>query len=226
MKKAKAAKNYTDLPESQGRRGDARTMDNGSMRKKKMMDKSRVLFRKKGYHGTSMKELAEAFGCKPANIYNYFKNKEELLFEVLLEEMEQIIDPVAHLEHAEITDPLEQIQFLIINHIRVTLGFRRSARMLFDTELGHLSPSKRRVIIGMRKQYDRILCRLIELGIARGDFRPTNVKLAAYSIASMVARSRVWYSPKGDLTPDEIGEFIFEFAVSALKGNQSLATGL
>ena len=64
-----------------------------------------MLFTRLGYSGASMKNLAEAFGCKPANIYNYFASKEDLLFEVLREEMEQIVDPVAHLEFAEIHDP-------------------------------------------------------------------------------------------------------------------------
>ena len=188
-------------------------------RKKLMLDKARVLFRRQGYGGTSMRDLARSFGCEPANIYNYFAGKEDLLLEVLREEMEDILAPVAHLETADLPDPREALRGFIHNHIRVTLGRRRSARMLFDTELGHLPPAKRELIIGMRRQYDRILCRIIECGVATGVFRPTNPKLAAYGIASMVARSRVWYSPRGDMTPAEIGDFICDFAVAGLRGS-------
>ena len=195
-------------------------MNNGSIRKKQMLDKARVLFRRQGYRGASMKDLANAFGCKPANIYNYFANKEDLLFEVLHEEMEKILIPVAHLESKKISDPLSDLLFFIKNHTRLTLSYRRSANMLFDTDLGHLSRPKRTVIIDMRRQYDRILCRLIDAGIAQGVFSPTNVKLAAYSIASMIARSRVWYSSKGSMNPDEIGRFIFDFALNGLKGDR------
>src|SRR5208283_3419181 len=60
-------------------------------RRKNILESARVLFWKKGYPGTSMVDLANACACKPANLYNYFKTKEEILFEVLLEEMEQII---------------------------------------------------------------------------------------------------------------------------------------
>ena len=45
---------------------------------------------------------------------------------------------------------------------------------------------KRQVIIDMRRQYDRILCRIIERGIERGLFASGNVKLAAYGVASMI----------------------------------------
>ncbi len=182
------------------------------------MDHARVLFWKKSFHGTSMVDLAKACGCKPANIYNYFKSKEDILFEVLREEMAEIVDPVEHLEHDESEPPLEQLLFFIENHVRLTLGFRRSARMLFDIELGHLSADKRNIIRGMRRKYDTILSRIIERGIEAGEFAPTNVKLAAYSIASIIARSRVWYSPEGSHSPDQIAAFIFQFVVSGLRG--------
>ena len=45
-----------------------------------------------------MRDLARAYGCQPANLYNHFKTKESILFEVLLEEMEQIIRPISHLK--------------------------------------------------------------------------------------------------------------------------------
>jgi len=193
-------------------------MDDINLRKKQMMDIARAVFTKQGYCGASMRKLADAFGCKPANIYNFFNSKEDLLFEVLKEEMEEILAPVAHLEFEEISDPLDQLLFLIKHHAQVTLGYRRTGKMLFDTELINLSPANRKVYVNMRRQYDRILSRLIQTGIDQGVFQPTNVKLVAYGIASMIVRSRVWYSPKGDLKPDQIGEFIFRFVVAGLRG--------
>jgi len=187
-------------------------------RRKKILDSARVLFWKKGYPGTSMVDLANACECKPANIYNYFENKEEILFEVLREEMEKIVVPVEHLENDYSQPLLDQLLFFIKSHVNVTLGYRRSAKMLFDIELAHLSPDKQEVIIDMRRKYDRILCNIIERGVKTGEFAPMNIKLAAYSIASIIARSRVWYSAKGRLIPNQIGEFIFDFVVSGLRG--------
>ena len=187
-----------------------------------MLDKARVLFWKKGYQGASMADLAAACSCKPANIYNYFRNKEEILFEVLREEMEQILVPVEGLEHDDSSPPSEQLRFFIQNHVRLTLGYRRTAKMLFDIELGHLSAGRRKVIIDMRRKYDTILCAIIQRGIDSGRFASGNVKLAAYSIASIIARSRVWYSPKGNLNPDQIAEFVFQFVVSGLGGEPPL----
>ena len=66
--------------------------------KAKMLETARRLFWEKGYRATSMRDIGIAYGCKPANIYNFFPDKEQILFEVLREEMEQIIRPIKHLE--------------------------------------------------------------------------------------------------------------------------------
>ena len=51
--------------------------------KEKMLATARALFWKKGYQGAGIRDIADAYGCKPANIYNFFSSKEEILYEVL-----------------------------------------------------------------------------------------------------------------------------------------------
>src|SRR4030067_2858328 len=89
--------------------------------KAKMLETARRLFWEKGYRATSMRDIGISYGCKPANIYNFFSDKEEILFEVLREEMEQIIHPIKHLEDEVDTSPIEQLRFIIESHLEVTL---------------------------------------------------------------------------------------------------------
>ena len=58
------------------------------------MSKPRTLFGKKGYQNTTIRDIADAYGCEPANIYNFVNNKEEILFEILNQEMDFIIEPI------------------------------------------------------------------------------------------------------------------------------------
>jgi len=117
------------------------------LQKSRMLETARKLFWEKGYHATSMRDIGISYGCKPANIYNFFSDKEEILFEVLREEMEQIIHPIKHLEDDDPTSPIEQLRFLIECHLKVTLSYRRSSRLLFDVALDNLSPDKRKKIV-------------------------------------------------------------------------------
>ena len=185
--------------------------------KEKMLAKARILFWKKGYYGTSMRDIAKACNCKSANIYNYFSGKEDILLDIIKNEMELIVNPVLPLENDETTDPEKQLWFIIKNHVSVTLGRMRSSKMLFDMELGSLSPPNRKIIIEMRDTYQSILCAIVQRGIEKGAFRETDVKLTAYTITSMIARIRMWYSPKGRLSVKDVQKFIFDFALHALK---------
>jgi len=132
--------------------------------------------------------------------------------------MDKIVaPPVEHLEGDNSQPLLDQLSFFIKSHVNVTLGYRRSAKTLFDIELAHLSSDKREAIIHMRRKYDRILCNILERGVTMGEFAPMNTNLAAYSIGSAITRSRVWYSAKGSLTPNEMGEFMVDFLVSRMR---------
>jgi AcrR family transcriptional regulator len=187
--------------------------------KAKMLETARRLFWEKGYNATSMREIAISYGCRPANIYNFFSDKEEILFEVLREEMEQIINPIKHLEENDDTSPIEQLRFIIESHLKVTLSYRRSAKLLFDVALDSLSHDKRKKIIDFRDDYDRIIRKVIRSGIDTGYFPEVDVKLAGFMIASMITRTRIWFHPKKGVSVSELADFISKFAFHGLRGS-------
>ncbi len=183
-----------------------------------MLETARRLFWEKGYYATSMRDIGISYGCRPANIYNFFSDKEEILFEVLREEMEQIINPIKHLEEDDDTSPIEQLRFIIESHLKVTLSYRRSAKLLFDVALDSLSPDKRKKIIDLRDTYDRIIRKVIRRGIDTGYLPEVDVKLAGFMIASMITRTRIWFHPKKERSVSELADFIFDFAFNGLRG--------
>jgi len=199
------------------------TIMRSGFQKAKMLNVARKLFWDKGYHATSMRDIAKAYGCRPANIYNFFVNKEEILFQVLREEMEKIVDPIRHLEDDSKTPPLEQLREIIRVHLRITLSYRRSAGLLFDATLDKLSPTKRKVIVEYRDLYDRILRNVMQRGVDAGYFKETDVKLAGFMVASMITRSRVWFHPKQGASIDQLSDFIFAFTCQGLMGGMGTA---
>lgn len=186
--------------------------------RRKMLNIARKLFWEKGYLSTSMADISKAYGCRPANIYNFFSDKEEILFEVLKEEMDQIIHPIRHLEEENELPPPEQLRLIIESHLKVTLSYRRSAKLLFDVALDNLSPDNRKKIIDLRDTYDRIIRKVIRRGMESGDWPEIDVKLAGFMIASMITRTRIWFHPKKGVSINELSDFIFKFALNGLKG--------
>ena len=184
--------------------------------KELIIAKSSSLFWEKGYAETSMKDIANECGFRPANIYNFFKNKESILFEILFDEMNEILNPIKRLEDDESIDPREGIRQVIENHVRLTLGEKRTSKLLFDVGMNNLSPSNRKKIIKLRDDYDRIAIKIISRGIKTGVFADVDPKMAVFSIASMIVRTRIWYSPDGRYSIDDIIDFIYNFTIHGI----------
>ncbi|TFH40670.1 MAG: TetR/AcrR family transcriptional regulator, partial [Chrysiogenales bacterium] len=179
-----------------------------------IINRSSRLFWEKGYAETSMKDIAGACGFRPANIYNFFPGKESILYEILLSEMVEIVTPIRHLVTDESIDPVSALRLLIENHMKLTLGEKSRSKLLFDMGLKNLSAPNRKKIVRLRDEYDTIGAAIIRRGVKAGLFEGiVDEKIAVYSIASIIARSRIWYSPKGRYSVDEIITIVFQFVL-------------
>lgn len=183
---------------------------------KLILSKSSSLFWEKGYAETSMKDIAGECGFRAANIYNFFENKEAILFEILHQEMEEILAPIRFLKDNLEIHPYNGLKLVIDNHLRLTLGEKRNSKLLFDSGLNNLSVRNRKKIIKLRDEYDRICISVVDAGVKQGLFSCDNVRLAVYCIASMIARSRIWYTPEGQFSVDSIIDFMYDFSLKAL----------
>jgi AcrR family transcriptional regulator len=185
--------------------------------KERMLNKASILFWKNGYQSTTMRQIAKAYGCKPSNIYNFFPNKESILYSMLLEQMKRLIAIIRPIAYDSTVSHVEQLRRLIKQHLSHTLNYKKSYKLLFDVGLHHLSTSKKKDIIALRDEYDRLVKRILDHGITSGEFRRINTKLSSFTIASMITRTILWYSSKGPLSVDEIADFIMDFTLRGLE---------
>ena len=164
-----------------------------------------------------MKDIADACKCKPANIYSYFEGKEDILHEVILDITEQAVASIRHLKDDTFTSPVEQLKTIVKNHFGLLVGKKRSNVLLSDAGLKDLSPEHRKTIIKLRDEYDLVMRLVLKRGVDSGDFTVGDEKIVTYLIASVILRSNIWFSPKGRLTADEVGDIIFDFVYRGIK---------
>lgn len=181
-----------------------------------ILKEAQKLFWARGYDRTSVKDIANACGFTQGNIYNYFHNKEEILYMAILSEMERLIVMIQPLENDNNTSPIEQLKLFILRHVEHTLGPPKGNLLHLDFEMRHLSPRDQKDIIQLRDTYDRILRKIIRRGIDAGIFADIDEKIFVYGIASIIVRARMWYSLKGRLTLPEISEAISNMFLNGL----------
>jgi AcrR family transcriptional regulator len=180
----------------------AKLTKKGRERYVQIIEKSMFLFNDKGYVNTGMDEIASACSCDVANLYNYFTNKEHILFLVIKSMISAGVDTSAEILANKKLRPFEKLKAIIYQQMdnRVKLGFTD----LYTKYKTNLDPDHAREIVALRDKYDQQLRDLILEGIAVGDFKKTDVKLAVITIGAFIERIVVWYSPKGKLSLSEV----------------------
>jgi AcrR family transcriptional regulator len=181
-----------------------------------ILNKASNLFWEKGYHSTNMRDIALACSCRPANIYHYFKNKEDILYQVIKNITERTIQAIKHLEEDETASPAEQIKILVKNHLRILVTLKKSNVLMPDTALRDLTPEHRKAIIELRDVYDAILQKILRRGIDKGDFANFDEQIIGYFISSVIIRTNLWFSPDGRYSEDEIVDMIVKFVSTGI----------
>lgn len=73
---------------ARGRLGRPVNADARSARTAQILDAAKRCFARKGFHATSMAEISEKAGVSPANLYQYFSNKDDLMMGLIQSNLE------------------------------------------------------------------------------------------------------------------------------------------
>jgi AcrR family transcriptional regulator len=171
-------------------------------------------FRKLGYHGATVEQIAAALHMKKGNLYYYFRNKEEILFachEYSHDRLQELLDQVVRG-----TAPAdEKLRRLIVSTVHVILDELHGTALLLD--LHALSPSHLRAIIVRRDRFDRGMRLILEEGIATGAFAPGDPKLVAFAMLGALNWIARWFSPAGPASSDEIATRFADYLIAGLR---------
>jgi len=174
------------------------------------------LFSERGYHATSMRDLAGELGMQGGSLYAHISGKEDLLMEIVDRAARQFDAALLTLQgdprpaDAKLRDAMER-------HIRVVADNMDSATVFFH-EWKHLSPGAYARVTGWRDTIDGFYRDLIRQGIAEGHFRPDlDVKMTANLILSAVNWAYTWYHPGGNLTPRDVADGYAEMLLGGLR---------
>lgn len=169
-------------------------------------------FRDRGYHATTLDDIAERLGVGKTALYHYFPDKEAILYachQESLTELDRIIRGARRYASAT-----ERLAYVIREHVRVMTDTLEGSPLAF--EVPALAPERQRLIIAARDRYERALRRMIDEGIAAGEFRGVEPKIAVFAILGAVNWIARWYRPEGTLTAQELGRQFAEHLVGGL----------
>lgn len=182
-------------------------------RRTEILKSAAAAFRRRGYHGASVDEIASALNMTKGNLYYYFANKEEILFachEYSLDKLLALMDEV----HADTAPPEAKLRRLVLAFVHTILDDLHGTALTLDPEA--LSPPLFKRVIAKRDQFDHGIRAIIQQGIDQGVFRPGDPKMIEFAMMGAVNWISKWFDPAGEQTSDQIGDAFADYLVGGL----------
>ena len=171
-------------------------------------------FRKLGYHGATVEEIAAALHMKKGNLYYYFRNKEEILFACHQYSLDRLLGILDDIEHSGVS-PEQKLRRLIGAFVHTILDELHGTALGLDLEA--LSPAHLRTVIVRRDRFDKGMREVLKEGIRSGTFVYADAKLLSFAILGAVNWIPRWYSPDGPSTSEEIADKFADYLIAGLR---------
>jgi AcrR family transcriptional regulator len=165
-------------------------------------------FDQRGYHNTSLDDIAAALGVTKPTVYYYVANKEQLLFECFRAGLEPIRAALRRAEAAPGTgrDRLREV----IRDYAVAIASEYGWCMV-RAEHQDLGSDLSGQVKALKSEIDRGIRRLLQAGIADGSIAVQDLKLAAFAIAGALNWIAHWYRAGRSLSAEQVAEAFVQF---------------
>lgn len=177
-----------------------------ALKRERVISAAVDLFYERGYDNTTLDSVAERLGVTKPFIYSHFGSKAELLAEICsrgIDASQLAMDDVVALQES----PTEKLIMLSRRFVSAVLEsqkhiaiFAREAKNLKDVDLVRIS--------SRRRSFDRKLTKLLEEGMAAGEFSIADARLTALAIDGMISWTYIWYREDGRLSLPELSDQI------------------
>ena len=185
-----------------------------SARREELTRQAARLFAQKGYHGTSIGEIAEALGVQKGSLYAHISSKQDLLYETVREgayAFHGVLDAIP-----DELPATEKIRLMLRGHLRL-VAEQLDVATVFVREWRYLEGEQRDEFLGERRRYeDRVRALFAEgreLGELRTDLDDSTAALLTLSAANW---AYTWLQPGRDT--DELADRFYALLIDGMRG--------
>lgn len=182
--------------------------------KRRILREAAALYRRNGFNGTSMQDVATAVGITKSSLYHHFPKKQALLLEILELTVDRVTPAVRTIAESDLSAQ-ERLHRSVAMHIVEALRDQDNVACFIE-EGRYLDDASRAGFLAKRDRYERYFRTILEDGVRSLEFRLHDVRLAALSILGMANSVVKWYRPDGPHSPEAIAAELAGFAVRSV----------
>lgn len=139
-------------------------------RRREILAVGMELFAESGYHGTSIRDIAEACDLQPASLYSHFENKEEVLRGIVTQYLEALRPA---LEAAADGDGDGRTRLVALFETAVRVGYaHRLEFLILDNDWNHIKRTPGLAsVVELTRSCQAVWIRVLKAGMADGTLR-------------------------------------------------------
>ncbi|MDW5442190.1 TetR/AcrR family transcriptional regulator [Polaromonas sp. SM01] len=179
------------------------------------------LFNERGFHATSLDDIAARLHVSKPTLYYYVKNKDEILFECVHTGLQMMQAGIEETRRQGGTAVEQLMACMRIYGRIVTMDF---GMCLIRIGEDPLPPDSRKELRRLKSAIDLEFRRLITAGIAEGSLVACDPKITAFTIAGALSWIGRWYQPDGDYSAEEIVNQIMNTLLRSIVQPEALAS--
>lgn len=172
------------------------------------------MFNERGFHATSLDDVAASLGVTKPVIYHYLGNKDQVLFECVRLGLTQIRGAAVAARAAEGTG-LDRLKAFLRRYAEVNMD--DFGRCVIRTGDETLSPESRREFRALKGEIDRDMREVIAEGVADGSIYAKDVRLTAFTLAGALNWPARWFDPEGPESRSEVAAAMVEILCEGLR---------
>ncbi|KQO26624.1 TetR family transcriptional regulator [Acidovorax sp. Leaf76] len=159
------------------------------------------LFNERGFHATSLDDIAARLNVTKPTLYYYVKNKDEILLQCVSQGLTMMLEGI-DASRAAGGQAIDQLITCMQVYARiVTQDFGMCLIRIGDEQL---PPAARKELRRLKSAVDQEFRRLVTEGVAEGSLAPCDPKMTAFVIAGALSWIGRWYQPGGQYTPEQV----------------------
>lgn len=173
------------------------------------------LFNERGFHATSLDDVAARLGVTKPTIYHYLGNKDQVLLECVKFGLDQVLE-AAEGSRAASGNGLARLQAFLRRYAEINMD--DFGRCVIRTGDEALSPESARTFRALKGQIDRAMRALVAEGMADGSIAPGDPRMIAFTLAGALNWPARWFDPKGPKTSAEVAADMVDILTRGIAG--------
>jgi AcrR family transcriptional regulator len=186
------------------------------MTKDQILDAAAQIFRIKGYHATSMNDIAGAVNLQKASLYHHVSSKQEILLELLDQALELLTEEISRVAKDEDLLPDEKLRQMTHAYLKA-LTDRVDLSSVLLMEHRSLEPKLHARHIPNRDRFEALWRDVVDEGMQTGVFCCAETSMTVRTLLGAMNWTITWFNSKGDQSIDQIADQIAALFLNGLR---------